>query len=118
GASTLVAPVVDAGANTAAGDTLKLDGTTAFSFDAAKVGTEFTNFEVVNVEGTVTLSGASSASAAWVNHGFVVGSGNVGILGNFTNNGTLQPGVAAGDIATFAITGNYSTTVFAHLNMD
>ena len=136
---------VDAQAGT---DTLKLDGTSgALSFDATKIGTEFTNFEAGQVLGPVTLTSGAAGALAWTvtsgtltianssalsastsvtvatgatmtgtvaysttgaltNHGFV--SGNVTINGAVTNDGTMSPGIGAGNVGTMTVNGGYS----------
>lgn len=97
-------------------DILKLDGTgTSFSFDVSKIGTEFTNFETVQIESTltgtptdVTLTGTNSATVSWLNHGFVRGTAT--LVGAFTNDGgTIAPGFADGNIGSMTITGAYTT---------
>ncbi len=107
---------------TTGADILKLDSTSAaFSFNISKVGGEFTNFETVQINGTaanaVTLSGTNSATVNWVNHGFVYG--NATFVGGLANDGTLLPGVGAGNVGTMQITGAYSSAAtYGHATMD
>ncbi|MBC6983753.1 autotransporter-associated beta strand repeat-containing protein [Caulobacter sp. 17J80-11] len=97
--STLAA---DAGADGLDGtDTLQLGGSTDFSFDVGRIGTDFVNFEDVQKTGanTVTLTGVDlAATHVTVSDGVLVGNTD-SVKGDVTLDGTA--GVTTGPVLAF-----------------
>lgn len=103
-ASPLTDPIDALGQGSGGVDTLKLNGVPgALSFDATKVGGEFTNFEVVDVAGPVTLTTGAASAIAWN-----VSAGTLTIANSSALSAATAVTVATGATLTTTLSG-YTT---------